>query len=88
MAIVSVFFIFRCPAGRDNTKALVALRVNNTQNLAAAHAEKNNPLLAVGRTCVDPLNAERIAEGLGGLLKGHAMLANVRSGLGVIPFKI
>jgi hypothetical protein len=80
--------MFRCPAGRDNTKAPVALRVNNTQNLVAAHAKKNDSLLPIGGPGVDPLNAERIAEGLGGLLKGHAMLANVRSGLGVIPFKI
>jgi len=80
--------MFRCPAGRDNTEALAALRVNDTQNLAAAHAEKNDSLFAINRACVNPLHGEQITKSIGGLFKGHAMLAKIRRGLGIIPFKI
>jgi hypothetical protein len=80
-------FIFRCPAGGDDAEALVALRINHAQNLPAAHAKKNYSFLAIGGSFVDPLNAEWIAKSIGGLFKGNAVLAIIRDGLGVIPFK-
>ena len=67
---------------------LVALRVNDAQNLAAAHTEKNKPLLALFSAVVNPLNAERIAKSISCLLKSHAMLTIIRGGLGVIPCKV
>jgi hypothetical protein len=80
--------MFRCPAGRDNTEVFDALRVNDAQNLAEAHAEKNDPLFTIDGSGVNPLDGEWIAKSIGGLFKGHAMLAKICGSFGVILFKI
>jgi hypothetical protein len=80
--------MFRCPSCRNNTDALFTLRVNDTQNLTAVHGKKNNPLLAIVGAVVNLFNPEWIAKSIGGLFKRHAMLAKIRGGLGVVPFKI
>ena len=43
---------------------------------------------AINRAFVNPLYGERIAESIGGLFKGHAMLTKIRGGLATIPLKL
>jgi len=85
LAVVLLFLIFRCPAGRDNSQALAALCINDTQNLDPNSAEKYEPLLTISGCIIKPLDGEWITESLGGLFKGDAVLAKIRPGLGVIP---
>jgi hypothetical protein len=70
------------------TRRAPCIRVNDAQNLAAAHAEKNNPLLAIISAVVNPLDAEWITKSISSLLKRHAMLTKIRGGLIVVLFKI
>ena len=65
----------------------MAFGVGDVEDDVGAEAEEGDGFLAVVLSGVDPFDGEGVAAGLGGVLEGYAVGAEVAGGFGVGPFE-
>ena len=73
---------------RNQSNSILAFGVGDKQqDLAARHANDDEPGLTIIFPFVQPFYCERVAEDRFGQLEAHSVSRQVNFGFGVVPFK-
>ena len=79
----------RYPARRNNSDAIVTLRVNyEQQNLSVSDTEDDEAMLFVVSSIINALDGERVIEYCSCQFKTHAVSFEIRLSPGLVPFKL
>jgi hypothetical protein len=81
-------FIWFGFSSRDDPVSPFAKNIHNDQHLGLCHSYKDKAIFAIRLAVIDKLDRQRVAEDVARLFKRDAMLAQIRSRLVVIPFKL
>ena len=67
---------------------ILSLGIDHCQYLIASHSEQDDSFFSVVFAQVNPLDGERVTECQCCLGKAHTVIANILSGLGIVPLEV
>src|SRR5271157_3097480 len=80
-------FMGLCSSGRNDADRFAWHRVGDVEQATLGHADYGVTVFAIILALVEPIEGERVCERLAGCLECHAVVGDIRCGLGVIPLE-